>query len=495
MKIGKNPLDATYAAVIKPIRNQIRKFDYLSFLDAVLAYLNAPIDSEKLSDLKRIPWVAEKLALWLLADASHMHSYGKVVATENDIRKLIDNAWNSVDTNLDVTKSITQLSLFMRQLILAQAPYQTGLGLYAYAIQLHLLKKLNSNSNLRNFLSTKAGMSIDKYFEVAFLYWTNTSSNKPWTNQHFVDYLAPIFPIEQQKIFLNSVTITLKELQAQCSTRTITADEWFQPTYFYRTPCVWHQSASVPFGRETYRRYFEALIGDWIAESGDSRLRQDYDQLIEDYVADSLNRGCIEHFRENHIRKLVPKGNKIVDFMIEDDDSIVLLEVKNKGLSRVIPADQDQLTLRARLRGTIVKAQTQLTAIEQALRLNISLAEKRFSKIIVTNNDLWIKNAELLTDNDISISRTWIISLRELDMLIEVVAKTGKSIAHFLTQYESNQKNPESSAHSLGAFLERIGHKPEKIPQHLSNELELIVKKIETMLSSNRKSHEIKISK
>lgn len=290
------------------------------------------------------------------------------------------------------------------------------------------------------------------------------------------------------------MTGTLKELQTQCSSRTITADEWFQPTYFYRTPCIWHQSASVPFGRETYRRYFEALIGDWIAESGDSKLRQAYDRLIEDYVADSLNRGCIGHYRENHLRTLVPAGNKIVDFMIEDDDSVVLLEVKNKGLSRAIPAEQDPLTLRARLSGTIIKAQTQLTATEQALRLNISYAEKAFSKIIVTNNDLWIKNAELLTDSDAPISRTWIISLHELDMLIEVVTKTEKSIAHLLTQYESNQKNLESSVHSLGAFLERIGHKPEKIPEHLSNELELTLKKIEATFSNNRKIPEVKIS-
>lgn len=196
MKIGKNPLDATYAALIKPIRNHMRKFDYLSLFDTILRYLNAPLDPEKLENSMRLPWVAEKLALWLLADVSHMHSYGKLIATENDVKKLIDKAWTSVDSNLDTTKSINQLSLFMRQLILAQAPYQNGLGLYAYAIQLHLLKRLKPNSNLKKFLDSKAGMSIDEYFEVAFLYWTNTNTNTPWVNQHFVDTLTPVFPRE-----------------------------------------------------------------------------------------------------------------------------------------------------------------------------------------------------------------------------------------------------------------------------------------------------------
>ena len=480
MKIGNNPQDAKYASIIKPVRNKMRKFDYLSLFDAILRYLNAPLDSKKFENLQRLPWVAEKLALWLLGDATNIHSYGKLVATESDVIKLINQAWNSVDSNLDVTKTIDQLSLFMRQLMLAQAPYQDGLGLHAYAIQLHLLKKLKLNSNLRKFLDNKAGMPIDEYFEIAFLFWTKTATDTPWVNQNYLDSLAEFFSRDKQTLFLKSLTATLGDLQFLCSNRTITADEWSQPTYFYSTPCIWRQGVSVPFGRETYRRYFESLIGDWIAESGDSKLRQDYDRLIEDYVADSLNRGFVGHFREDHIRKLVAAGNKIVDFMIEDKESIVLLEVKNKGLSRVIPAGQDPLTLRARLSGTIVKAQTQLAAIEQALRLNSSLAEKSFSKIIVTNNDLWIKNAELLTDDGSQISRTWIISLRELDMLIGAATKTGKSIAYFLSQYESNQENLGSGTHSIGAFLEKIGQKSEKIPKHLSNELELTIKKLET---------------
>ena len=487
MKIGKNPQDVKYASLIRPIRNQMRKFNYLSLFDAILQYLNAPLEAEKHGNSMRLPWVAEKLALWLLADKLQMQSYGAHTATENDVKKLINQAWTSVDDILDVTKSIKQLSLFMRQLMLSQAPYQSGLGLYAYAIQLHLLKKLEPNSNLKKFLETKAGMPIDEYFEIAFLIWVKTTTDTPWINQNYVDSLAEVFSKKKQALFFSSLTTTLENLQSQCSTRTITADEWFQPTYFYRTPCVLHQGACIPFGRETYRRYFEALIGDWIAESDDSKLRQDYDRQIEDYVADTLNRGGINHSRENHLSALVPKGNKIVDFMIDDDNAIVLLEVKNKGLSRTIPAEQDPLTLRKKLRATIVKAQTQLAAFEKALRLDVAHKEKVFYKIIVTANRLWINNAELLSESDASISRTWLLSMHELDMLIEVVTNTGKSIAHLLAQYETIQKNPDSSLYSFEAFLEKTGQKPEKIPTHLFNELDLTVKKLKSLWPSNGK--------
>lgn len=487
MKIGRSPLDATYATLIKPIRNQMRKFDYLSLFDAILVYLNPPIpiDSEKLRYLNRLPWVAEKLALWLLADVSHMHSYGRFAATENDVRKLIALAWESGDFNLAMTKSISNLSLFARQLMLTQAPYQNGLSQYAFAIQLHMLKKLKPNSNLRKFLDNKARMPIDEYFEIAFLFWIKTATDTPWVNKNYVHALAEVFSVEKQTLFFKSLTTTLKELQSQCSTRTIAADEWFQPTYFYRTPCIWHKDACVPFGRETYRRFFEALIGDWIEESGSSKLRQDYDRLIEDYVADSLNREHIDHYRENHLLTLVPKGNKIVDFMIEDDDTVVLIEVKNKGLSRAIPADQDPLTLRSRLSGTIIKAQTQLAAFEQGLRSNIAYVNIKIYKIIVTTNRLWINNAELLSTTDFNATRTWLVSLHELDMLIEIVVKTGRSISHWLAQYESNQSNHDSSLYTFEAFLEKIEHKPERIPEHLFNELDLTVNKIKSLFPDN----------
>ena len=83
VQIGKRPLDFTYAESIKPIRNRIRRYSYQSLLDAILVYLNMPSTSSGVKDLQRLPWVAERLAIWLFADKAF--EYGSQIATGQDV--------------------------------------------------------------------------------------------------------------------------------------------------------------------------------------------------------------------------------------------------------------------------------------------------------------------------------------------------------------------------------------------------------------------------
>ena len=140
MKIGKRPVDVVYAEFIKPIRNQMRKFDYQSLLNVMLVYLNAPILQDRTKELERLPWVVERLLIWLFADDPTQ--YRTQVAGQTDLVKLINLAWNSSDKVI----AIERLDLFFRQTMLPQAPYQTGLDIHAYLIQIYLLHELPKNS-------------------------------------------------------------------------------------------------------------------------------------------------------------------------------------------------------------------------------------------------------------------------------------------------------------------------------------------------------------
>lgn len=479
--IGKSSQDMSYAESIKPIRNQMRKFYYESLFDQLLMYLNAPEESKKIKKLQRRPWVAEKLILWLLTDSKNSYQYANRIASERDVINLINQAWDSNDLRTE-TDSIKSIELFFRQLMLPQAPYQIGLDSHAYALQLHMLGKLAPNSNLRKFLDLKAGMPIEEYFKIALLYWTNSMAKIPWFNKQFLQVLAPVFPLDQQAVFLNSITSNLDDLQNIARNRTIKQNEWFQPTYFYKTPCVWREGASVPFGRPTFRRYFEALIGDWLEESASIQLRQDHDNLIENYVAETLERGQYKFLREAEIKKLVPSGAKVVDFLLEDDGSVLLVEVKNKGLTEVVPATQIVSELQSRLKATIIKGQDQLAKTESELLKTEKYRKSVFYRVIVTINELWIPSAELLVDNHLRDKSTWLISVRELDMLVEVAGKTNTSIVSLVAQYDANQKEAKKFRHSIEGFLEKIGCMPKHIPSHLLSVLDLAIENIQAKL-------------
>lgn len=484
MQIGKYPRDKIYAESIKPIRNQMRRYSYQSLLDALLVYLNVQSTGDRQKDLQRLPWVVERLAIWLLADKAH--EYGSQIAAEQDVKRLIDLAWRTADKLYGNGQPIKDLGLFVRQMMLPQAPYQQTLDSHALGLQLYLIRRLPTNSKLRRFLDEKAAMPIEEYFELAVLYWAHSISAKPWFNQQYIDALAILFPPAQQMKFIASFTSQLSALQHMCRERTIHVDEWFQPTCFYKTPCLYHEGAAVSFGSPTLRRYFEALISDWIAEFGSPDLRQNFDKLVEEYVAEALRRSQLNFITENDIKELVPTG-QVVDFLIDEPDGIVLIEVKNKSLSQSIPASREPLELAARLKATIVKAQSQLANTEKALKLQPKYQNKIFYRIVVTNSDLWLSRAEwLLTKNEehISSSPTWLVSLRELDMLVEVIKTKPHTLTNILTRFSENQKNNLSATYSLEAFLERDKEKPRKIPSHLLQEVEMVFDKAKAKLLS-----------
>lgn len=140
MKIGRRPEDLAYANSIKPIRNRMRKYDYRSLLDAMLSYLNAPVSGDHVKDLGRLPWVVERLLIWLFGD--HPREYGSITAEESDVRRLIDQAWSAADKGYAGAGPIQEIGLFVRQAFLPQIPYQKSLDTHAYAIQLFLVKRL-----------------------------------------------------------------------------------------------------------------------------------------------------------------------------------------------------------------------------------------------------------------------------------------------------------------------------------------------------------------
>ena len=457
----------------------MRRYSYQSLLDAILVYLNMPSTSSGVKDLQRLPWVAERLAIWLFADKAF--EYGSKIATEQDVKRLVDLAWNAADKGYGKGNPIKQLELFVRQAILPQAPYQQTLDAYAYGLQLYLIKKLPLNSKLRKFLDEKAGMPIEEFFEVALLYWAHSAASKPWYNEKFVSDLANVFSADTQMRLLKSITHRLEDFQELCSARTIQIDEWFQPTYFYKMPCIWHHGAAVPFGPQTLRRYFDTLIADWIAQTNRTDLRQDFDALVESYVAETLHRRQIAFTSEKDIKKLVKSG-EVVDFLIEESDSVVLLEVKNKVLSQAVPASRDPLELASRLKATVVKAQSQLAAAEASLKLLSKCKNKKFYRLIVTSNDLWLSSAELLSDQETNNSKTWLLSLRELDMLTEIVVTKPLSIGAFFLSFEENQKNSLTATFSIEAYLERMCLKPERLSSHIRKVVENLFDKIQARL-------------
>lgn len=483
--IGKNAIDRAYADAIKPIRNHMRQYSRSALLNQLLWYLNHP-PKDTVYDLQRLPWVAERLLIWFLAD-NPIH-YGKRNLDSNGLIKIINLTWNHFDKFSAEQSRNNHLSLWFRQHLLPQAPYQTGLNAYHFLIQLFLVKQLDPYSKLRRFLDLKAHMPIETYLELAFAFWIHSNSETPWLNGHYFKLIIPAFRDKDIDYFLCSICLNEARFYSKLSKRMIEFDEWFQPLPLYETPCIFHENTIIPINRQTLRRYFDNLIGDWVEE--DTESKQDYDNLIENYVRQRLVSSGIAFFDERTLAKKLSlkQKEKVCDFLVNENDGITLIEVKNKALTKKVPSGSRPEPLKSRLKATILKGIAQLDQTINYCKRDSDLSHKPYHRFIITKTELYLGSSSLLEAGSETLNNaTWLISLQDFDQLIELIKQGRTTFSSFFKELEITSNQKLTPVLSVGKLLEKEEYRLDNLPDHLNLIWVDQMNALEQKLKSNRK--------
>ena len=142
-----------------------------------------------------------------------------------------------------------------------------------------LTESLEPNSRLVALLTEKARLPLDRFLDLATTAWVHSNQETPWFSESYLTNAAKIFGRTDIDHFLSGFSFPLEQLQKDLreSSDQITADEWFQPTPLYRTPCIQWKSAIVPFGRPAMRRYFETFVSDAVDQCDDHKIRQTWE--------------------------------------------------------------------------------------------------------------------------------------------------------------------------------------------------------------------------
>lgn len=475
MKIGKAPGDQAYAEAIKPIRNRLRTFGHDSALTAVAAYLQDHNRSSNPDGLQRLPWVAERLALWLLTDCPAQYSHRHM--SQNDVVECINQAWHMID-RLDGANGIEDIHLFVRQMMLPQAPYQIGLNVGAFGRQIRMIQCLPPESNLRKSLDRIVGMPLESYFELALLFWVHSDGGKLDFPQSYLNSLADAYGRNTVEQFIRRIAFSKAEVQARLrEARTLALDEWFQPTLLYKFPYLITASSILCWGAPTLRRHFENVITDWIEADGDHAAKQTWDKVFSNYIGESLQRTKCEVLNEQDIQQRLGIHGKVCDYLLVEPECAVLIEVKNKSLTDALPARATRLTMKSKLKATVAKGVGQIANTLSAAKKHPESANKEFFSVIVTAGDLWLGPGHFLHD-DIEAegsSGLHIFSADQLDHLCELARLGRISVGSFLRELSRKNLDPSTSVHSPGFLLEQKPYALHKPPAHLLETCDVVI--------------------
>ena len=390
--------------------------------EQLLIFLNAP-NGESKADARRMPWVAERLLLYMLRDSPEL--YGNELATKSTVAEAMNRCWRNVNAVFKGNIEIESFPLFIRSVFIAQAPDQTDLNPVAFARQLLLCESLEANSKLAWLLSEKARVPLEKFFELAILAWIKTRDDQPWFSQEYLQKLAETYEAVDIDRFFGAFSLSLSDLQVHFrnTAGSISVDEWFQPSVFYRSPCVRQHKAIVPLGRPTLRRYLETFVADTVDQSDDQQIRQVWEKRVERYVLETASRLGAEVLNEAGMRsRFALQTGLCCDVALIFPNAIVCIEVKTKNLNSRLPAAASVRDMKAKLRATLLSADEQLLNVVKGIRAQQQFDGLSIYSLIATSTELYLGGADDLLRKDWAerdLVRPLVVSLDEIDWLFE----------------------------------------------------------------------------
>jgi hypothetical protein len=459
-------MSSSYREIIKPVRNNVRKFNYHSVLTAVSNYL---IETDELGldrrRAARLPWVAERIAVWALRDEPGMYKHTRM--SENDLCTCINQAWEAIDKS-DVWKDNGMpLGLFIRRALLAQVPHQQNRGMGAFARQIDLLSRLDSNSRLRQVIENHVGMRAEVYLQVAMLLWLKASSGiGDVFEPAYQETLTRAFGPQTMQSFWRTV-ITPRHV-AGLALKDFDEDERFQPNLLYRFPFVELQGRLYFWGAPCLHRHIEYAFSDIVANAQDKTAKQAFENAFEAYTGESLKRSGFPVLTEGEVRRRFQISGPCSDFLVIEDDATIVFEVKNKSLSLDLPASASVNKYKTKFKQTLLKANTQLANVALHVRQVSQFASKPIHRVIVTYGDLMLGRSDyLFPDADQAHDPILILSIDELEQLVEAVRLKKCTMGEFFADFLARNNEPARALFSPGHLLAEAPYQLNKPPAHL----------------------------
>jgi hypothetical protein len=223
-----------YRDAIRSTRNRLRKFSYGSVLENISNHLRN--HSRPGHDhLQKLPWVAERLGVWLLRDDPRM--YGNKIMLPANLQDCIGRAFETMDQVVDWEEKSKEFSLFFRSTMLSQIPHQQKIDVGAFARQIKLIMDVEPNSRLRHALDNALGMSAKDYLQLAVFFWARDLDDPfgPFSGG-YLSSLRKAFGGEVVQQFMGTMVFPVADVREKFSASEPDEDEWFQPCPLYPFP-------------------------------------------------------------------------------------------------------------------------------------------------------------------------------------------------------------------------------------------------------------------
>jgi hypothetical protein len=441
----------------------IRKIEALTYISLVSRLLNILKDMEKQDGPSRF-WHPLILLKWSIEFAETNPSARE--ATRTDIVQLLEmvdklemthNAFN-LRTNERVSHTFTILSY-------QQFLYQDKASWDAFARQDILFNKLRSKYDIAPSFYKMTNINLSVFIRflhilyiIIFLYEDKKSGYKGYLNKDLILFLISLYGADEVHSILKLFTIeraSIKQVIAEDARQSKDYNlQSFEVSIFTRKPIFFHNGIPIIPHKDVLNHTMNHFVYDYM-KNKDNEFCTELGARMEKYMKLGLIETGLSYQTENELEKLLGKGKKLVDFLVEE---IVLVEAKAIELKPSTGINPSAYLLGSELKQNIVKAYA-----HQMLSVANSLTTSSIKYgIIVTykelylgdSQDIWEQFLELGTKAVLGedtgqllalpVENLFFMDLSTWDLLMSVIKKEKISLIDLLEKVKNTNANPKT---------------------------------------------------
>jgi hypothetical protein len=396
---------------MRALSRELEGYDHITVIESAIKSLQAE-KGDNVKKLKRLPWIQ-----FFLLKISLLSSSGSKIMTPNKFNRYANKlyAMQLHATGIDSGN----VTLRLRPMMLQQLWYQTQKERTYLDFVRQSIFFSKKNPWYESSFRSATGLSLSVFYKISIYLLTvakrHTHTVVDLNLFSTVFHLCPGISFENIVVYLRLVGVRSVDLARYFKKHKLTdvyQSEFFQDTPLKDRPVLINGSDLLIFDTDVFfsgmSQYVPAVL---------KRIpgyKEQFGKDYELYVDEVLRHSGIAYWRETReiddfYKRHGIKGKR-VDFLLEDDERVILIESKAIEPSPIVKTASDPGLLKKLLDDSFIKAIKQGVHSAYHLGMTKRFAGKRFFLLVVTHMDFGIYGGRWIADYVDGELESWIES-------------------------------------------------------------------------------------
>jgi hypothetical protein len=390
---------------------------------------------------------------------------------------------------LDLTNSdkmpndYEDLRLFFRALAYQQFFYQAEGKLVDIARQEIIFAKVPINHYFKTRFLNGVGLSVEAFLRLSFALLASVEKHGMVLSREYLFALCPPFTPMEVDAYLRAVSINVNELPKALSSEFDERGptEFLQQTPFLRFPLVKVGGQYWCVSPHVLNRSLGHFIYDYLKREDVNAFNAPFGKSFEAYVGKWLGKSKLPIALEKELIDQLPGVGGVVDFLVADGESNVLIDAKGVEMAQSGMAAVRKGDIRRATKTSLLKAFVQghevVSRLPSVCGKNPVICHRSSNYLlVVTYKELYIGNGLTLAgvvgevelnnirknyavEHHIPIENMYFLTIHEFEELMEMVGEGKTGLVEFLERAKLADAHPGTQKFTFEMHIQDLARR------------------------------------